>query len=322
MNSRHPFASIVFLIGMGASFTSEASRSVETLLIKRADDSDIKAYVQRDASVSRQGILLVLQGSQCMDVSPGGADHLGFDPPDALARLDIQKYGIDEQVNGNDGKSCPPTYLANNTIHQRVSDVLAVVSTLRSKASWWNGQIFLMGTSEGATVAAMVGPLMPETQGIVLINGSIGRPFREGWADAMAASVIKAGASESDVQAVRNEAEATWTRARLEPRSDVEVFGVGNTLKWWASIIDLRPSNHLLMSDAPILLMQSENDEMTPTSSARSVVDQFKALGKTNLTYVELPGLNHGLRKADGTPGWEPVMQNVYRWLENTGSEQ
>ena len=292
----------------------------ESLSVQRADDSQISAFVERADVAGKQSVLLILQGSQCMDVAPGGVDHMKFELPPGIARLDIQKYGITPQVNGNDRKSCPALYLANNTVQQRIADVLAVVADLRLHASWWNGKIYLMGTSEGATVAAMAGPLLPETRGIVLINGSIGRPFRDGWADAMVASVKKGGGNLKAQQAVLKEAQATWKRARLEPRSDVQVFGVGNTLKWWASIIDLRPSNQLLLSAAPVLLMQGDSDEMTPVQSARGVAQQLRDGGKTNLQYVELAGLNHGLRRADGQPGWQPVMQQVREWLSEQDS--
>lgn len=304
-------AAITFLLA-----DESPAAPIEQIAVRRADDTSITAYVERSPVELKQSILLIVQGSQCMSVASGGADRMKFEVPKGMARLDIEKYSIDVSVNGDDRKSCPPAYLANNAIHQRVGDLLAVVAYLRLSASWWNGRLYLIGTSEGATVAAMAGPLIVETKGIVLINGSIGRPFREGWAEAMVASVAKGGGDSKAQQETRAEVEAVWTRARLEPRSDVQEFGVGNTLKWWASIIDLRPSNQLLLTNAPILLMQADQDEMTPVSSARSVSEQFRLAGRQNLTYIELPGLSHGLRKPDGTPGWQAVLTQVGDWLE------
>ncbi len=280
--------------------------------IQRADDSVITAYVERPVGTVKQPLLLVLQGSICEDVGPHGSDRMDFALPTGFACLDIEKYGISETSKGAEDKPCPAEYLQHNSIDQRVLDVLTVIAYLRTRASWWNGRLFLMGTPEGATVAAMSGSLLPETRGIVLINGSIGRPFRDGWSDAMAASV-KAGGGNPDE--ARVEATSTWDKARSDPKWSEEAFGNGNTLKWWASIIDLRPSNTLKLTRAPILLMQSDHDEMTPVESARTVVDGFKQAGLNNLTYVELPGLTHGLRTADGKPGWEPVLKRIRTWL-------
>ncbi len=295
--------------------TLSAEPTITTLSVMRADDSEIIAHVERAETGSPQSILLVLQGSICASVGPAGDDRMELELPPGLARLDIEKYGLGSPgAHSVDG--CPEIYLRNNTVDQRVFDVLVTIAHLRRSAPWWNGRLFLMGTSEGATVAALAGPLMPETAGIVLVNGSIGRPFREGWADAMAASVAAAGADEATVAATRDEAERVWGEARSTPRWDQQEFGEGNTLKWWASIIDLRPSNLLFLTRAPILLVQADHDEMTPVASARAVRDQFAERGLDNLTYVELEDLTHGLRTLEGEPGWEPVLALIRAWLD------
>lgn len=285
---------------------------IETRHIQRADDSLITAYIEKPGGNSKRPILLILQGSICEDVGPHGSDRMDFSLPPGFARLDIEKYSLSENHKGGGEKPCPADYLQHNTIDQRVTDVLSVIADLRTTAPWWDGHLFLMGTSEGATVAALSGPLISETSGIVLINGSIGRPFRDGWADAMAASVASSGGNADEA---RKEASDTWDKARRDPKWTEEAFGNGNTLKWWASIIDLRPSNTLKLTRAPILIMQSDHDEMTPVASARAVVEDFKNAGLKNLTYVELPGLTHGLRTLDGKPGWEPVLNQVRNWL-------
>lgn len=309
---RFAIAGALFLAAIGVA--PAAAAPVETVSVKRADDSLITAYIERAAAPAQQGILLVLQGSECVDVAPGAAGRMVFDRPAGMARLDIQKYGI-AGAAGAPRAPCPPAYLAGNSVAQRVQDVLVVTAWLRLHAPWWNGRLYVMGASEGATVAAMAAPLLPETRGIVLINGSIGRPFREGWADAMAASVKAHGGDAKAEQAARDQAAATWARARATPTAGETAFGAANTLRWWESIIDLRPANQLLLTAAPILLLQGDRDEMTPPASARIVADQFREEGRSNLTYVELPGINHGLRKSDGSPGWQPVMAEVRAWL-------
>lgn len=294
--------------------------TVTKLSVMRPDDSAITAYVERTETPEKQSLLLVLQGSICESVAPDGGDRMDFEAPPGFARLDIEKYSLGETagLQGDGASACSEMYLRHNTIDQRVWDVLGVVAHLRREAGWWNGKLFLMGTSEGATIAALAGPLMPETRGIVLVNGSIGRPFREGWADAMARSVAAGGGDENAVVQVRALADQVWEEARAAPRWDRQEFGDGNTLKWWASIIDIRPSNQLLLTDAPILLMQADHDEMTPVSSARAVKQQFEAQQRDNLSYVELEGLTHGLRTLDGEPGWAPVLSRIRDWLVAT----
>lgn len=311
----------LMLMAFVASSSQPVRATVQTLSVQRADDSYITAYVERDHLPEKQSVLLLLQGSICESVAPGAGDRMAFDEPAGMARLDIEKYAISASQHGSEEHACPDDYLRHNSIDQRVIDVLTVVASLRGNAAWWDGRIYLMGTSEGATVAAMVGPLLAETRGIVLVNGSIGRPFREGWSDAMATSVAAAGGDAAAQAAVRDEATATWIKARRNPSADEQAFGNGNTLKWWSSIIDLRPSNLLALVDTPILLLQADHDEMTPASSARAVAARFRAAGKTNLDYVELKGLSHGLRTLDGKPGWQPVLARINLWLARKHGE-
>lgn len=307
-------ASAVFCVNI--AFSSPASsEEIQKIALKRADGSEITAYLEGQNGAEKMGIMLILQGSMCGSVAPTGNDRLGYTVPRKLVRLDIEKYGISPTRHGDDSKPCPTDYLAHNTVDQRVYDVMQTIAFLRNHAPWWNGRLYMLGTSEGATIASLSGPLIPEMKGIVLINGSIGRPFRDGWADAMVASVAAQGGSSSDQADARKEAESTWEKVRANPTPNQQAFGNGNTYLWWSSIIDKVPSNILLQSDQPILLMQSEFDEMTPISSARALKKSFADANKSNLTYVELPGLTHGLRTKDGKPGWEPVMAQVSKWI-------
>lgn len=277
----------------------------EPLKVQRLDDSFIDVYVDQPTGGARAGILLVFQGSECTSVDPQG-DRFPFALPDKVVRMDIQKYGITPDRQRDDQGQCPTDYLENNTIDSRVLDALTVLSWLRGNAPWWDGRLFVAGASEGATLAAIVGSLSPETEGLILINGSIGRPFREGWADAVASAVESEGGDADAVEAARAETAAGWEQARATPT--VETYqGASNTLRWWRSIIDLRPLNLLVHMRKPVLLMQSEMDEMTPVASARESAQRL-AEANPQFTYVELPGLNHGFRDAEGRPQYQMVL--------------
>lgn len=276
----------------------------EVLNIPRLDDSHIHAYVEPPAAGDRAGLLLVFQGSECSSVRPDG-DRFPYDLPEGIVRLDIEKYGVNAAQEGV-GEACPAAYLANNTIDGRVMDALTTLAWLRANAPWWDGRLFVAGASEGATVAAIVGALSSHTQGVILVNGSIGRPFREGWADAVAASVAAGGGDAETVVQARAEVEATWDKARVSPT--VETYqGASNTLRWWRSIIDLRPINLLSNVDAPVLLVQSELDQMTPVASARTAAERL-GQSKANFTYLEFPGLDHGFQDAEGRPQYQKVL--------------
>lgn len=303
--------SLIFMgVALCAPATGFAADRSEHLKVQRLDDTVIDAYLERPTADGRHSILLSFQGSKCSTVSPGG-DRLPIPTPPGVARLFIEKYAVTPTTKGS---ACPPAYLANNTIDGRVLDALTVVAHLRANAPWWNGRLYLAGASEGAVVAAITGSLAGETEGLILINGPLGRPFREGMTETIVESVRSGGGDAAAQQAAREQTAATWTKARATPTIET-AFGDDNTLRWWASIIDSRPSNLLVNVRAPILVIQSEKDQMSPPSAARAVEARFRAAGKTNLTYRELPGLDHGFRDAQGKPVFEPLLRESAAFL-------
>ncbi len=279
-----------------------------SIRVQRLDDSYIDAYLNLPEDDGKASILLVFQGSECTSVDPEG-DRFPFSLPRNVVRLDIQKYGISPERQRNEAGHCPSDYLENNTIDGRVLDALTVLSHLRASAGWWDGRLFVAGASEGATIAAIVGSLAPETRGLILINGSIGRPFSEGWTEAVLAEITRQGGDAETLAAARREIGATWEKARETPTSET-YEGASNTLRWWRSIIDLRPLNLLINFRHPILLVQSERDQMTPAASARAAAARL-ARENPNFTYLELPGLDHGFLDADGQPQYEQVLPRL-----------
>lgn len=283
--------------------TAWSADRTERLQLRRLDDTTIDAYLDRGRGTGGQALALLLQGSGCGSVAPPDAALNGMLQANAqLATLRIEKPGVSAT---SDEKACSAEYLAQNTIQARVMDVLSVVAHLRGQAPWWNRRLYVIGASEGATVAAISGALAAETRGVVLVNGSIGIPFREGWTEAVSAQAEKAGGQAAREQA-RAQADEAWKRARANPTTET-VFGESNTLRWWASMIDLRPSNLLLQVSAPVLLFHAERDQMTPVRSARAVVEAFKKAGKENLTYRELPGADHGMGRRE----WNTIVPEV-----------
>ena len=52
-----------------------------------------------------------------------------------------------------------------------VLDVLTLVARLRTDAPWWDRRLYLLGSGEGAAVAAAAAGLAPEVSGVILIDG-------------------------------------------------------------------------------------------------------------------------------------------------------
>jgi dipeptidyl aminopeptidase/acylaminoacyl peptidase len=70
----------------------------------------------------------------------------------------------------------------------------------------------------------------------------------------------------------------------------------------------------MLLAETDFLLVQGGSDLSAPAAHARIVADRFARDGRCNLTYLELPGLNHGLVDPDGTSRLEDTLELAAAW--------
>ena len=79
-----------------------------------------------------------------------------------------------------------------------------------------------------------------------------------------------------------------FTTQRKEPDS-VKKKILGQTYKYWSSVLPINPMNSLKKLDIPILSIIGERDEMTPIESVSFLGSEFERLGKENLTVKIVP---------------------------------
>ncbi|HYK49946.1 MAG TPA: alpha/beta hydrolase [Terriglobales bacterium] len=248
----------------------------------------------------------MLQGSSCASEREGFA-ALTQEWRPRFGLLYIPKPGATADA------ACGQGYLARNTIDQRLIDVLRVIQRLRTE-TWWNHELYVIGTSEGGLMAGLVGAFVPETKRIAILSYGGARTMGEWWPEAVYAHALKESGSTVAAEAEREEVIEAFQRARLSPDSAETFGGATNTLAWWASIIDVRLLPTLLDVEVPILLVHGTEDPYAPVEGARGVERAFAAAGKTNLTYREYAGLNHGFENAAGESSLERVTQDALLW--------
>jgi len=83
---------------------------------------------------------------------------------------------------------------------------------------------------------------------------------------------------------------------------NTEKWYSGHPYKRWGSFCSDIPLDHLVKLDIPILFLNGSTDRNTPILEADYVKLEFLRLGKTNLTYRVLPGVDHSF--------YEVVMEN------------
>lgn len=279
---------------------------LDPLTAQRADGSELSYYVEASAQ-PRQDAILILQGTGCREVASNGvltrvAELLS--PERRLVLANQPGVSPGEGVNLVEG--CPPEFWERSTLSQRVLDSLLVIAELR-RSDWWSGRIVIFGGSEGGAVAALLAPLVPETEAVIIYSSGGGQPVRELIASALPPPIA------AQVDGVIRKAKANPTGA--------ERWG-GLTYKWWADAADVTPVKALALSPAPTLLIHGARDVSSPVASARMGYQLLRRSGKRNVRYLEYPALDHFMKDAAGVDHLPQVMEDAREWLSEAVREE
>lgn len=277
---------------------------------KRTDGSTIDWYIDRPAPKVKTGLIILIQGSGCEPVTPlkniKRARKLFSD----YTTLTIDKYG----VSSTDGKAtdlnktCSDPYYAHNTMSQRVSDYVQIVTSLQNQ-NWWNKKLILLGGSEGGIVASRLA-VQIHAQAVILISTSGGVTFGE-----MVKQSIFDSFKASDVSKdQRPDIDALFSKIRQNPTSK-EIWA-GNSYRFWADAIDRRAADDMLKSDSALLLIQGSKDKSGAVDMARKVSDLFAAAHRCNLTYWEFPDYDHTMTDSTGHDEMPGVLKQASLWAK------
>lgn len=286
-------------LGSAAFIAQADTKAFETPRLPRTDGGPIHWYLDRPAGSAKVGLLVIAQGSGCQSVTQSenlAAIRLAF--PE-FATLMVEKHGVTTKDRPEDDHmDCSASFREHHTVSQRLSDYRQVIEGLRG-AEWWDGQLALIGGSEGGLAMAMLAPQV-QAQAVILLSTGGGLPFGE---------IVRQSIPEPG----RPQADAAFEKARKHPASS-ELWA-GSSLRFWADIIDRRVADDLLRSSADILLIQGGKDVSGSTKAARAASDLFVVAGRCNLTYWELAGLDHGLVDANGNSRMHETLSLASLWL-------
>lgn len=290
------------LVG-GCAANRERSPSTLSDTTERHDGSMIDWTLTQASSDDPLPVLLVAPGSGCAPARSNGNIHLLQSKLPEFAVLTVEKYGVDPgSVPEDSMNSCPEEYYANYTITGHVDDAKLVLEELRSR-SLWDGRLVLFGGSEGGAVVSILSREIENVDAVVVFSTGTGLTMAEFFPMVVPPPVAE-------------RMSAVFDQARANPMSR-RVVG-GNSLAWWADILDRRLSNDLLESSAPILLIHGENDRHAPVAAARATREAFDAAGEADrLTYWELADRDHQMRDELGNSHLEAVLTEVAAWVRS-----
>ncbi|MEO6901932.1 MAG: hypothetical protein ABI315_02110 [Bacteroidia bacterium] len=302
---------IAFLIFVITAKSQETeSNGITHLQVKRLNDSYIDVNYNKPIK-NKMPIMIFCQGSGYDSNTKGFLGVIGKFK-NLVVGLAIEKQGV---KFADTGDKLTQEYIANNTIQNRLYDYLRVLQYLRTHADWWNGEIYIIGGSEGGLLGGMLACYYPNVKGLSIFSFGGGLNFGEAWPISIGLQEKADGATKEDIEKKINLAKDSLQLIRNEPTFSKSYSGSDNTYAWWNSIMNLRLENCLLDLNVPIYLAQGSLDIMAPPISAQKLNQNFIKEGKTNLFYKEFEGYDHAFFDKEGKSHLVEVITECIDWI-------
>ncbi len=300
----------LFAAGAQAETTSQLTN------IKRTDNSEIQFITQRDLVKSTKiPVVLFIDGSGCYSARWEKVFSYWALPTflhGSAASIVVEKPGMKPEMAVP--KKCPDEFLQYYSIDQRVLDHLRVIQHLRKHASWWNGEIYLLGWSDGAAIGARVAAYTPEVKRAVLggMGGAI--PMKQHFKDVFACAPERfenKQARDACIEGLNEQFE----KIRTNPTWKSTWGGADNSYKVWATRLD-QIEYHLLKDfSIPFLVVHGGKDRNSvPVENARTLMKWLKRDGVKNVEYWEIAEMKHATRSL-GKSRSELVRVAMIKWL-------
>jgi len=267
----------------GASFTAEevkipvATYSLAgTLLVPKGAKSPSPAVVM----ITGSG----LQTRDSRIALPGLEKYAPFRQiAERLAVSGVAVLRVDDRGSGG---STGLETLENATTTSLAEDTRAQVAWLRARKEIDPRRIVVIGHSEGASIAAMIGASDPDLAAVVMMAG-----FGRRGADV---------SLEQQEEALRNEptmSETTKDSLRAKQREIVKTVLAGGSVPginaWVREFFAYDPLPTVRKVKQPLLILQGERDRQVDQSHAKLLADAAREAGNKNVTITVLPTLNH-----------------------------
>jgi pimeloyl-ACP methyl ester carboxylesterase len=269
----------------GATFSAEevtipvaTYKLAGTLLMPKSGKSPYAAVVM----ITGSG----LQTRDSRIALPGLEQYAPFKQiAERLASNGVAVLRVDDRgIGGSTGRET----LASATTTSLAEDTRAQIAWLRARSGVDPKRIIVIGHSEGATIASMIGASDPQVAGVVLMAG-----------------VAKRGADvsfEQQEDMLKSDAtmdEATKTSMREKQKEAVKAILEGTdipgqpVIPWTREYFAYDPLPTLRKVKQPVLILQGERDRQVAQTHAPMLERALRDAGNTHVKLIVFPTLNH-----------------------------
>jgi pimeloyl-ACP methyl ester carboxylesterase len=310
----HWHTALLALLWLGISLASASTPNIEqTLTVARVDGSPLQLFVTLPESTGKVPLVLIIDGSGCVSSKRedfrANALAVGARVKRPIATLAVEKSGVEPGANW--GSKCSETFLRYYSIDQRVLDHLRAIQHLRKHASWWNGEMYVYGWSDGGMIAAHVAAYTPEVKRVVLGGTGGGIPMTAQFESYFMCAADRTKDRDACVAGLRKQ----FQEIRDNPSPLKTWSGEDNSYRTWATRLDAVEYNIIKDLNIPVLIAHGALDrDGTPVESARELMRLLKAEGQTHVEYWEIPSKGHGIGNVESVRR-EKLLSAMYNWL-------
>ena len=189
----------------------------------------------------------------------------------------------------------PPseTYIQNCGMDWEVAASKRVIESLSKQLPNSDKKIVALGISEGGQ---LVPKLAHECERITHLVGMATTGLNQFYSSIINRRMDAAmgNITHQEAQDAIDSLFAVYKQIYNDPES-TEKWYYGHPYKRWGSFCTDIPLDHLVELDIPILFIKGSADRNSPVLQSDYIMLEFLRLGKTNLTYKVLPGVDHWL---------------------------
>jgi hypothetical protein len=338
------FLSLIIIQNLFAQGVEPSDWGLRAFQIKDTQLGDIYFYVTEKGLDQEKPLLFIVSGTRGLPImlvvqSGGKSIKLGTIPPDQIKYFSDQfhvallgKAGTPfcdtlraEEINPMKNlEEYQPSaeYIKKCGMEWEVHASSIVIDSLYSMLPISGNKIIAVGFSEGGR---LVSRLAAENNNIThlvsVISGGLNQFYSSIINRRMDAATGKI--THQEAQAEIDTLFAVYEQIYSDPHN-TERWYYGHPFKRWGSFCTDIPLEHLVKLDIPIFFLNGSADRSTPILEADYVKLEFLRLGKTNLTYQVLPGVEHSLYEVVEEDGEEKAISRrdeafkmIIDWIES-----
>jgi pimeloyl-ACP methyl ester carboxylesterase len=328
MKTLHSIFFCFLLQGLLAQGIRPADWGLEAFQISDPVLGEINYYVSLQGMDQDKPILFMVSGVRGLPtmlvVQSGDQSlHLGTIPPDQISGFAesyhvafISKPGtpfsdtflVDEINPMQNLEDYPPSeeYVQNCGLDWEVAASCLVIEKLSRQLPNSRKKIIALGISEGGQ---LVPKLALECDLVTHLVGMATTALNQFYSSIINRRMDAAAGqmTHAEAQEAIDSLFSVYKQIYSDPES-TEKWYDGHPYKRWGSYCTDIPLDHLVKLEIPILYVKGSADRNSPVLQSDYIMLEFLRLGKTNLTYKVLPGVDHwGSESIEKDGNWEHV---------------